>query len=90
MLLWKVDDFSESSLGVSSSTSPQLAPRHTFVGHSGCVGDVSFSPLSGDGSCVFASVGDDRILLLWDARVGHDPVIRVCMMGSRLDTVSIT
>jgi hypothetical protein len=26
---------------------------------------------------VFASVGDDRLLLLWDSRVSHEPVIRV-------------
>lgn len=43
----------------------------------GVIGDVCFSPLSADGATVFASVGDDRHMMVWDARSGSDPVLKV-------------
>ena len=43
-----------------------LQARGVYAGHTACVEDVAFHPTS---ASLFASVGDDQLLFLWDARV---------------------
>ncbi|CAN0901258.1 WD-40 repeat-containing protein MSI4 [Linum grandiflorum] len=53
---------------------PTVGPRGIYQGHEDTVEDVAFSPSSAQEFC---SVGDDACLILWDARVGTGPVIKV-------------
>ncbi|GLU14317.1 hypothetical protein SLE2022_308930 [Rubroshorea leprosula] len=54
--------------------SPSIGPRGIFKGHVDTVEDVQFCPSSAQEFC---SVGDDSCLILWDARVGSTPVLKV-------------
>ncbi|KAF3457440.1 hypothetical protein FNV43_RR02098 [Rhamnella rubrinervis] len=53
---------------------PSVAPQGIYHGHEDTVEDVTFCPSS---SQEFCSVGDDSCLILWDARVGTNPVVKV-------------
>ncbi|XP_077216711.1 WD-40 repeat-containing protein MSI4-like [Tasmannia lanceolata] len=53
---------------------PTIGPRGTYQGHEDTVEDVQFCPSSAQ---VFCSVGDDSCLILWDARVGVTPTVKV-------------
>ncbi|KAL3528627.1 hypothetical protein ACH5RR_007949 [Cinchona calisaya] len=53
---------------------PRVQARGVFRGHEATVEDVQFCPSS---SQEFCSVGDDSCLILWDARTGSAPVIKV-------------
>ena len=55
-----------------SNISELLQARGVFSGHSECVEDVCFHPHDAQ---QFASVGDDRMLNLWDARTAFTPVL---------------
>ncbi|XP_024017138.1 WD-40 repeat-containing protein MSI4 [Morus notabilis] len=57
-----------------AANGPTVAPRGIYYGHEDTVEDVTFCPSS---SQEFCSVGDDSCLILWDARVGSSPVIKV-------------
>ncbi|PKU76302.1 WD-40 repeat-containing protein MSI4 [Dendrobium catenatum] len=57
-----------------SSDSPTVAPRGVYQGHEDTVEDVQFCPTSAEEFC---SVGDDSCLILWDARAGTSPVVKV-------------
>ncbi|KAK6914755.1 WD40 repeat, partial [Dillenia turbinata] len=54
--------------------SSSIGPRGIYQGHDDTVEDVQFCPTSPQEFC---SVGDDSCLILWDARVGCAPVIKV-------------
>lgn len=58
----------------SPSSSPSIQARGTFQGHENTVEDVQFCPSSAQEFC---SVGDDSCLILWDARSGFTPAIKV-------------
>ncbi|KAK8483890.1 hypothetical protein V6N11_081594 [Hibiscus sabdariffa] len=53
---------------------PSVGPRGVFCGHEDTVEDVTFCPSSAQEFC---SVGDDSCLILWDARVGTSPAVKV-------------
>ncbi|KAK6273594.1 hypothetical protein POUND7_010677 [Theobroma cacao] len=53
---------------------PSVGPRGIFCGHEDTVEDVTFCPSSAQEFC---SVGDDSCLILWDARVGTSPTVKV-------------
>ncbi|KAA3477193.1 WD-40 repeat-containing protein MSI4-like [Gossypium australe] len=53
---------------------PSVGPRGIFCGHEDTVEDVAFCPSSAQEFC---SVGDDSCLILWDARIGTGPTIKV-------------
>ncbi|KAJ0090077.1 hypothetical protein Patl1_13473 [Pistacia atlantica] len=55
---------------------PSIGPRGIYCGHEDTVEDVTFCPSSAQEFC---SVGDDSCLILWDARVGSNPVIKVML-----------
>ncbi|CAL9073092.1 unnamed protein product [Musa acuminata var. zebrina] len=57
-----------------SSDSTTVGPRGVYQGHEDTVEDVQFCPSSAQEFC---SVGDDSCLILWDARVGTSPVVKV-------------
>ncbi|KAK4778431.1 hypothetical protein SAY86_005959 [Trapa natans] len=59
---------------VLSGVGPSIGPRGIYVGHEDTVEDVAFCPSSAEEFC---SVGDDSCLILWDARVGTSPAIKV-------------
>ncbi|KAJ8756229.1 hypothetical protein K2173_024776 [Erythroxylum novogranatense] len=68
---------SASKVGGSSNKlpeSPSVGPRNIFEGHENTVEDVQFCPSSVHEFC---SVGDDSSLILWDARTGSTPVVKV-------------
>ncbi|KVH97951.1 WD-40 repeat-containing protein MSI4-like [Cynara cardunculus var. scolymus] len=54
--------------------SPVIQARGVFQGHDDTVEDVHFSPSSAQEFC---SVGDDSCLILWDARIGSSPAVKV-------------
>ncbi|KAK7281622.1 hypothetical protein RIF29_09768 [Crotalaria pallida] len=54
--------------------SRSIGPRGIYKGHEGTVEDVQFCPSSEQEFC---SVGDDSCLILWDARVGSTPAMKV-------------
>ncbi|URE16882.1 WD-40 repeat-containing protein [Musa troglodytarum] len=56
------------------SDSPTVAPRSVFHGHKDTVEDVQFCHFSPQEFC---SVGDDSCLILWDARAGRSPALKV-------------
>ncbi|NP_001276199.1 WD-40 repeat-containing protein MSI4-like [Glycine max] len=53
---------------------PTVGPRGIYCGHEDTVEDVTFCPSSAQEFC---SVGDDSCPILWDARVGSSPVVKV-------------
>ncbi|GER37115.1 WD-repeat protein [Striga asiatica] len=59
---------------VKAADNSSVGPRGVFQGHNDTVEDVQFCPSS---SQQFCSVGDDSCLILWDARTGSNPVIKV-------------
>ncbi|XP_078151925.1 WD-40 repeat-containing protein MSI4-like [Carex rostrata] len=75
VVLWSIQD-TITSLGLSESRrSPNyLAPRGVFKGHDAIVKDVQFCPSSAQEFC---SISDDSFLILWDARSGNAPVVKV-------------
>lgn len=57
-----------------NADSPTIQARGTFLGHEDTVEDVQFNPSS---TQEFCSVGDDSCLILWDARTGCSPAVKV-------------
>ncbi|XWS12068.1 hypothetical protein CRYUN_Cryun37aG0058800 [Craigia yunnanensis] len=53
---------------------PSIGPRGIYQGHEDTVEDVQFCPSSAQEFC---SVGDDSCLILWDARAGSTPAVKV-------------
>ncbi|KAL4369700.1 hypothetical protein GQ457_05G035180 [Hibiscus cannabinus] len=53
---------------------PSIEARGSYQGHEDTVEDVQFCPSSAQEFC---SVGDDSCLILWDARAGSTPTIKV-------------
>lgn len=87
VLLWSIQDHISTltsdaatvptgSVGsnIKSTDNPSVGPRGIFQGHEDTVEDVQFCPSSAQEFC---SVGDDSCLILWDARVGSNPVFKV-------------
>ncbi|XP_026447324.1 WD-40 repeat-containing protein MSI4-like [Papaver somniferum] len=60
--------------GEKASESPCIGPRGIYQGHDDTVEDVQFCPSS---TQEFCSVGDDSCLILWDARTGTSPTVKV-------------
>ncbi|KAL2457338.1 WD-40 repeat-containing protein MSI4 [Abeliophyllum distichum] len=59
---------------VKAADNSSIGSRGVFQGHDDTVEDVQFCPSS---SQQFCSVGDDSCLILWDARIGCGPVVKV-------------
>nr|AFK39711.1 unknown [Lotus japonicus] len=87
VVLWSIEDHVTSASDSKSAGSiikgegydktadgPSVGPRGVYRGHEDTVEDVTFCPSSAQEFC---SVGDDSCLILWDARVGCSPVVRV-------------
>ncbi|KAF6148803.1 hypothetical protein GIB67_038136 [Kingdonia uniflora] len=90
VVLWSIEDHITASATDSGSKSPTSAkqtskieksgdsitvgPRGIYHGHDDTVEDVQFCPSS---SQEFCSVGDDSCLILWDARSGTNPAVKV-------------
>ncbi|KAL6563294.1 WD-40 repeat-containing protein msi4 [Orobanche hederae] len=88
VVLWSIHDHisslaaegaqkSSGSKGVAANGKPgstTVQARGIFQGHEDTVEDVQFNPSS---AMEFCSVGDDSCLILWDARTGSSPVVKV-------------
>ncbi|XP_031114937.1 WD-40 repeat-containing protein MSI4-like [Ipomoea triloba] len=86
VVLWSIQDHistlatdTQKSVGSAGSSimavnNPSIGARGIFQGHEDTVEDVQFCPSS---SQEFCSVGDDSCLILWDARVGPNPAVKV-------------
>lgn len=86
VVLWSIHDHistlagestnPEGSAGsiVKTGDSASVGPRGIFQGHTDTVEDVQFCPTS---TQEFCSVGDDSCLILWDARIGTNPIMKV-------------
>ncbi|KAK6128021.1 hypothetical protein DH2020_038224 [Rehmannia glutinosa] len=89
VVLWSIHDHisslaadqgaqkSPGSKGVAANGKPEgttVQARGIFQGHEDTVEDVQFNPSS---AMEFCSVGDDSCLILWDARTGSSPVVKV-------------
>ncbi|ESW10721.1 hypothetical protein PHAVU_009G232200 [Phaseolus vulgaris] len=87
VVLWSIEDHITSAATGGSiikpksgdandknADSPAVGPRGVYCGHEDTVEDVTFCPSSAQEFC---SVGDDSCLILWDARVGSSPVVKV-------------
>ncbi|KAK7281211.1 hypothetical protein RIF29_08989 [Crotalaria pallida] len=88
VVLWSIEDHITSAAGGSiikqnpksgegidkTAETPSLGPRGIYYGHDDTVEDVAFCPSSAQEFC---SVGDDSCLILWDARVGSSPAVKV-------------
>ncbi|XP_015070445.1 WD-40 repeat-containing protein MSI4 [Solanum pennellii] len=57
-----------------SAEGPTVQARGIFQGHDDTVEDVQFCPSSAQEFC---SVGDDSCLIIWDARAGSSPAVKV-------------
>ncbi|KAL9169712.1 hypothetical protein ABFS82_04G096600 [Erythranthe guttata] len=85
VVLWSIHDHI-SSLATDSGTQKSpgsngksgngstVQARGIFQGHEDTVEDVQFNPSSAQEFC---SVGDDSCLILWDARTGSSPAVKV-------------
>ncbi|KAE9448778.1 hypothetical protein C3L33_19324, partial [Rhododendron williamsianum] len=94
VVLWSIQDH-VSTLTTDAATKPagssgsviksadnsSIGPRGIFQGHEDTVEDVQFCPSSAQEFC---SVGDDSCLILWDARVGLNPTVKVCDQSVRM------
>ncbi|GFY98453.1 transducin family protein [Actinidia rufa] len=87
VVLWSIHDHVSTLTTDAATKSPRssgsiikaadnssVGPRGIFQGHKDTVEDVQFCPSSAQEFC---SVGDDSCLILWDARVGSSPVVKV-------------
>uniref|UniRef100_A0A0C9RN33 TSA: Wollemia nobilis Ref_Wollemi_Transcript_9643_1854 transcribed RNA sequence n=1 Tax=Wollemia nobilis TaxID=56998 RepID=A0A0C9RN33_9CONI len=87
VLLWSIQDHISSLTEPSSSKGSKslashsdkhantpIGPRGVYKGHKDTVEDVQFCPSSQQEFC---SVGDDSCLILWDARAGNEPAVKV-------------
>ncbi|KAF5935214.1 hypothetical protein HYC85_026343 [Camellia sinensis] len=81
VLLWSIQDHvstltsdaatrptASSGAIIKATDNPSIGPRGIFQGHEDTIEDVQFCP---------SSVGDDSCLILWDARIGSSPVVKV-------------
>ncbi|THG07756.1 hypothetical protein TEA_015570 [Camellia sinensis var. sinensis] len=81
VLLWSIQDHvstltsdaatrptGSSGAIIKATDNPSIGPRGIFQGHEDTIEDVQFCP---------SSVGDDSCLILWDARIGSSPVVKV-------------
>ncbi|KAL7617306.1 WD-40 repeat-containing protein MSI4 [Lactuca sativa] len=80
VVLWSIHDHISTLATKTGGTndkpseSPVIQARGVFQGHEDTVEDVQFCPSSEQEFC---SVGDDSCLILWDARTGSSPVVKV-------------
>ncbi|KAH7842172.1 hypothetical protein Vadar_002254 [Vaccinium darrowii] len=91
IVLWSIQDH-VSTLTTDAATKPagssgsiiksadnsSIGPRGIFQGHEDTVEDVQFCPSSAQ---EFYSVGDDSCLILWDAQVGLNPIVKVSCLS---------
>lgn len=64
--MWDVNSYTKGTATIE--------PTSVFRGHDSVVGDVDWSPTNEN---VFASVGDDKMLLIWDTRTAQEPTSKI-------------
>jgi WD40 repeat protein len=68
-----------------TTTDKTMSSTRIFRGHSAWVEDVAFSPLV---DYVFGSVGDDKMLMVWDERSDKGPMVKVEAHGNEINCLS--
>ncbi|CAK5264467.1 unnamed protein product [Mycena citricolor] len=63
---WDVNSYTKAKTSIE--------PTNVFRGHTSVVGDVDWHPTKEN---VFASVGDDKMLMIWDTRAPTDPSTKI-------------
>ncbi|KAF8215782.1 histone acetyltransferase type B subunit 2 [Mycena galopus ATCC 62051] len=63
---WDVNSYSKAKTSIE--------PTNVFRGHTSVVGDVDWHPTKEN---VFASVGDDKMLMIWDTRAPTEPSSKI-------------
>ncbi|KAJ7431734.1 WD40 repeat-like protein [Mycena galericulata] len=63
---WDINSYTKNKLSIE--------PTNVFKGHTSVVGDVDWHPTKEN---VFASVGDDKMLMIWDTRAPTEPSTKV-------------
>ncbi|KAF9270853.1 histone acetyltransferase type B subunit 2 [Marasmius fiardii PR-910] len=63
---WDVNSYTKAKTSIEPTT--------VFKGHTSVVGDVDWHATK---ETVFASVGDDKLLMIWDTRTAGEPVTKV-------------
>ncbi|CAO3633105.1 unnamed protein product [Cunninghamella blakesleeana] len=67
------------------SNDKTLEPYQRYEGHTDCVGDVSWNGVQ---DTVFASVGDDMKLIIWDSRTGTKPIKKIQAHNAEINSVA--
>ncbi|OCH88748.1 WD40 repeat-like protein [Obba rivulosa] len=63
---WDINSYSKAK--------PSIEPTTVFKGHTSIVGDVDWHSTQ---EYTFASVGDDKMLMIWDTRASPEPVLKM-------------
>ncbi|CAO3599297.1 unnamed protein product [Absidia cylindrospora] len=75
----------EIGLTPDSGGDKTLAPYQRYEAHTDCVEDISWNATN---DSVFASVADDRKLIIWDSRTGTSPVQQIQAHKAEVNTVA--
>ncbi|CAO3631740.1 unnamed protein product [Cunninghamella echinulata] len=68
-----------------SNDKKSLEPYQRYEGHTNCVGDISWNGIQ---ETVFASVGDDMKLIIWDSRTGTKPIQKIQAHNAEINSVA--
>ncbi|KAI9301969.1 retinoblastoma binding protein 7 [Cunninghamella echinulata] len=68
-----------------SNDKKSLEPYQRYEGHTNCVGDISWNGIK---ETVFASVGDDMKLIIWDSRTGTKPIQKIQAHNAEINSVA--
>ncbi|KAJ7204412.1 WD40 repeat-like protein [Mycena pura] len=76
---WDVNSYTKSKTSIE--------PTNVFRGHTSVVGDVDWHP---NDESVLASVGDDKMLMIWDTRAPTEPSTKIQAHDREILTVSFS
>ncbi|KAI8335131.1 WD40-repeat-containing domain protein [Chlamydoabsidia padenii] len=72
-------------IGLASKDDHTLTPYQTYKAHTDCVEDVSWNAIQ---DSVFASVADDKKMMIWDTRTGTAPTQKVQAHNAEVNSVA--
>ncbi|ORE06012.1 WD-40 repeat-containing protein [Rhizopus microsporus var. microsporus] len=72
-------------IGMTPNQDKELEPLQVYRGHTSCVEDVSWNATN---DCIFASVADDKKLMIWDTRSPGQPAQSVQAHTTDINSVA--
>ncbi|KAG0741611.1 hypothetical protein G6F57_011407 [Rhizopus arrhizus] len=72
-------------IGIKPNKNNELEPLQVYKGHTSCVEDVSWNSVN---DCLFASVADDKRLMIWDTREANKPVQNIQAHNAEINSVA--